>query len=78
MINFIFKSLDDDMEDSTSVLTLKTQTNEVYNNSIIRCQAFHQAYGIKTELSNMSSSLHIVVVCKLYSNTVVEQHMEIW
>lgn len=52
------------LEDLTSVFELKQQTNLIYNNSIIRCQAFHEAYGLNVEVKNMSISLRIVVVCK--------------
>ncbi len=51
-------------EDLTSVFELKQQTNLIYNNSIIKCQVFHEAFGINTELQNMSISLRIIVVCK--------------
>ena len=30
----------------------------------IRCQAVHQAYGLTTELQNMSTSLRMIVVCE--------------
>lgn len=56
--------LKSDMQDLTSVLQLKEKSNAIYNNSMIKCQAYHEAYGIKEELANMSSYLHIVVVRK--------------
>ncbi len=59
------KNEDDGMEDFTSELTLVEKTNAIYNNSIVECQAYHDAFGIKTKLANMSSSIHIVVVSKL-------------
>ena len=53
-------------EDLTSVFELKQQTNLVYNNSLIRCQVYHEAFGSSnTELQNMSIALRIIVVCKL-------------
>jgi hypothetical protein len=56
--------LTSDMEDLTSVLQLKEKGNQIYNNSMIKCQAYHEAYGVNTALANMSSYLHIVVVRK--------------
>ena len=47
-------------EDLTSTLEFKPTIN--FNNSVLRCQAFHLSYGITTELANMSSSLRVVVV----------------
>lgn len=48
----------------TSVFELKQQTDLIYNNSIIKCQGYHEAYGLTTELANMSIALKVVVVCK--------------
>ncbi len=58
-----FKNEEDGMEDFTSELTL-VEKHAVHNNSIIECQVYHAAFGIKNKLANMSSSIHIVVVRK--------------
>jgi len=61
--NLLFILVEGLYEDITSVFELKQQTNLVYNNSIIKCQAFHEAFGLTTEVQNMSASLRIIVVC---------------
>lgn len=60
------KQTDGLREDLISVFELKQQTNQVYNNSIIKCQAYHLAFGISTELANMSIFLRVIVVCKFF------------
>ena len=56
------------LEDLTSVFELKQQTNQIYNNSMVKCQGYHEAFGLTNELKNMSISLKVIVVCKLSKN----------
>ena len=48
--------------ETTSVLEFKPNTQ--FNNSLIKCQAYHLAYNLSVELENLSSALRLVIVCK--------------
>jgi hypothetical protein len=56
------KQSDGSFEDIISTFELKTQTTAIYNNSLLRCQAFHESYGTDVQLKNMSIGLKVVVV----------------
>jgi hypothetical protein len=56
------KQLDGAFEDVVSTFELKTQTTAIYNNSMLRCQAFHESFGMDVQLKNMSIGLKVVVV----------------
>ena len=44
--------------------TLEFRPTTQFNNSLLRCQAYHLAYGLNVEIANMSTSLRLVIVCK--------------
>jgi hypothetical protein len=56
------KQSDGHFEDVISTFELKPQTNAIFNNSMIKCQAFHDSYGSDTQLKNLSIALRVVVV----------------
>ena len=49
-------------EDTLSVFELAKQANAIYNNSVLRCQAFHEAYGLEEQMKNMSVSLKVNIL----------------
>jgi hypothetical protein len=56
------KQTDGAFEDIVSTFELNKQTTAIYNNSVLRCQAFHESYGLDVQMKNMSVGLKIVVV----------------
>lgn len=56
------KQSDGAFEDVISVLELNKQASSIGNNSILKCQAFHESYGLDVQLKNLSVALKVVVV----------------